>query len=128
LFTLRKHAQTQVDVWSAGVLLYVLLVGYPPFNGSTNNQIFESIVGDPLNLKSEPWPRVSSAAKELVRKMLLRDPKRRYTPEQVRRFYFVSFERGVDSTEVWRVHCACVHGAGACCGFWRMQFLLWRST
>lgn len=53
----------QVDVWSAGVLLYVMLAGYAPFNGSTNEAIFESIVGDPLNLKSKPWPDISPAAK-----------------------------------------------------------------
>eukprot|EP00955_Chlamydomonas_euryale_P071760 361193-Chlamydomonas_euryale.AAC.2 len=77
-------ATGQADVWSAGVMLYVMLSGYAPFDGPTQDAVFESIVGDPLNLKTAPWPNVSPAAKELVRKMLLRDPKRRFSPDQVR--------------------------------------------
>ncbi len=53
-----------------------------PISGGV--QTFEAIVSSPLNLKSEPWPKVSPAAKELVRKLLHRDPKRRFTADQVK--------------------------------------------
>jgi calcium-dependent protein kinase len=46
-------------------------------------QIFKHIMSQPLDLKSDPWPRVSDAAKDIVRKMLTRDPKKRLTAEQV---------------------------------------------
>ena len=73
----------ECDVWSMGVMLYILLSGSPPFDGDDERSIYEAILHSPLDLKSEPWPKVSSSAKELLRKMLMRDPKRRFTVSQV---------------------------------------------
>ncbi|GAX75727.1 hypothetical protein CEUSTIGMA_g3170.t1 [Chlamydomonas eustigma] len=73
----------EVDIWGCGVLLYVLLAGYTPFDGKTDNEIFEQILSCPLDLKSAPWPKISKSAKDLIRKMLTRDPKRRIHVDQV---------------------------------------------
>uniref|UniRef100_A0A0A8Y2M4 Protein kinase domain-containing protein n=1 Tax=Arundo donax TaxID=35708 RepID=A0A0A8Y2M4_ARUDO len=71
------------DVWSAGVILYILLSGIPPFWGKTKSKIFGCIRSTELRFPSDPWDRVSDSAKELVTRMLRRDPRQRLTAKQV---------------------------------------------
>ncbi|XWS14422.1 hypothetical protein CRYUN_Cryun35bG0008200 [Craigia yunnanensis] len=77
----RKYGK-EIDVWSAGVILYILLSGVPPFWGETEKEIFKAISEGNLDLKSQPWPSISDGAKDLVGKMLARDPKKRITAAQ----------------------------------------------
>ncbi|XP_031476660.1 calcium-dependent protein kinase 25-like [Nymphaea colorata] len=71
------------DVWSAGVILYILLSGQPPFYGVTKAQIFDEVRAADIWFPSEPWDHVSASAKDLIRRMLCRDPKNRLTAAQV---------------------------------------------
>ncbi|XP_009615637.1 calcium-dependent protein kinase 20-like [Nicotiana tomentosiformis] len=80
---LRKRYGPECDIWSAGVIIYILLSGVPPFWDETEQGIFEQIVKGELDLVSEPWPTISESAKDLVRKMLARDPKKRLTAHEV---------------------------------------------
>ena len=57
-------------MWSAGVILYILLSGVPPFWGETEQQIFDAILKGQLDFQSDPWPRISKGAKDVVRIML----------------------------------------------------------
>ncbi|KAK4432623.1 Calcium-dependent protein kinase [Sesamum alatum] len=80
---LRKHYGQECDVWSAGVIIYILLSGVPPFWDETEQGIFEQVLKGELDFVSEPWPSISDSAKDLVRRMLVRDPKKRLTAHQV---------------------------------------------
>lgn len=80
---LRKYYGPEADVWSAGVILYILLSGVPPFWAETEAGIFKEILQGPLDFESEPWPSISDSAKDLIRNMLTRDPRKRFTAHQV---------------------------------------------
>uniref|UniRef100_A0A2N9GC45 non-specific serine/threonine protein kinase n=1 Tax=Fagus sylvatica TaxID=28930 RepID=A0A2N9GC45_FAGSY len=80
---LRKHYGPECDVWSAGVIIYILLSGVPPFWDETEQGIFEQVLKGELDFISEPWPSISESAKDLVRRMLVRDHKKRLTAHEV---------------------------------------------
>ncbi|CAN7125655.1 unnamed protein product [Brassica rapa subsp. narinosa] len=80
---LLKHYGRECDVWSAGVILYVLLCGFAPFDAGTDNGIFREILQGKLDFETDPWPSISESAKDLTMKMLESDPKKRLTAHQV---------------------------------------------
>uniref|UniRef100_A0A0E0KKJ0 non-specific serine/threonine protein kinase n=1 Tax=Oryza punctata TaxID=4537 RepID=A0A0E0KKJ0_ORYPU len=80
---LKRHYGPEVDVWSAGVILYILLCGVPPFWAETEQGVAQAIIRSVVDFKREPWPRVSEPAKDLVRRMLDPNPMTRLTAEQV---------------------------------------------
>ncbi|XP_073064339.1 calcium-dependent protein kinase 26-like [Primulina eburnea] len=71
------------DVWSAGVILYILLSGIPPFWGKTKSRIFDAVRAADLRFQSNPWDFISDSAKQLITGMLCRDTSNRFTPKQV---------------------------------------------
>ncbi|CAA0822558.1 Calcium-dependent protein kinase 2 [Striga hermonthica] len=73
----------EADVWSAGVIIFILLSGVPPFWGESEQEIFEEVLRGDIDFTSDPWPTISESAKDLVKKMLVRDPKKRLTAHQV---------------------------------------------
>ena len=58
------------DIWSCGCVLYVLLVGYPPFNAETTKELFSLIKNKDFEIQGEEWNNVSKEAKDLVKRML----------------------------------------------------------
>nr|ABE72958.1 calcium dependent protein kinase 3 [Medicago truncatula] len=80
---LRRRCGKEIDIWSAGVILYILLSGVPPFWAETEKGIFDAILEGHIDFESEPWPKISDSAKDLVRKMLIQEPKKRITAAQV---------------------------------------------
>ncbi|CAK8569737.1 unnamed protein product [Lathyrus sativus] len=76
---LKRNYGKEIDVWSAGIILYILLCGVPPFWAETEKGIFQAILEGKLDLESAPWPSISASAKDLIRKMLSYDPKKRIT-------------------------------------------------
>ncbi|GAU36737.1 hypothetical protein TSUD_318360 [Trifolium subterraneum] len=80
---LDKHYGPEADLWSVGVISYIILSGVPPFWAETDQGIFAEISKGILDFESEPWPAISDSAKDLIRKMLDRNPAKRFTADQV---------------------------------------------
>jgi len=70
------------DTWSCGVITYVLLCGYPPFWGDTDNEVLKKVKKGKFSFDDEDWRTISDGAKSLIRSLLAFDPKARYTAEQ----------------------------------------------
>ncbi|CAD8065224.1 unnamed protein product [Paramecium sonneborni] len=71
------------DIWSCGVILYILLCGYPPFTGKTEKEIFEKVKLGKLRFPNEEWEFISKEAKHLIQKMIQVDVNLRYSASQV---------------------------------------------
>ncbi|CDJ52162.1 CAM kinase, CDPK family, putative [Eimeria brunetti] len=70
------------DMWSAGVILYILLCGYPPFHGENDAEILARVKVGRYKFNEHDWKGVSSEAKDLVRKLMAFDPHQRLSAEQ----------------------------------------------
>jgi calcium-dependent protein kinase len=77
-----KNYTNKCDLWSCGVILYILLVGFPPFDGETDEEIEANVRCGEYTFDTEEWVGVSDDAKNLVRNLLQMDPNKRYTAEQ----------------------------------------------
>ncbi|CAL9115883.1 unnamed protein product [Musa acuminata subsp. burmannicoides] len=80
---LKRSYGPEVDVWSAGVILYILLCGVPPFWAENDEGIIQSILNSSIDFEREPWPKISRNAKDLVQLMLDPNPSTRLTAQQV---------------------------------------------
>ncbi|KAF3670760.1 Calcium-dependent protein kinase 2 [Capsicum annuum] len=80
---LRKRYGPEADIWSAGVIIYILLSGVPPFWGESEEEIFDEVLHGDIDFELNPWPKISQGAKDLVRRMLVKDPKKRLTAHEV---------------------------------------------
>lgn len=76
---LRRNYSHEADIWSIGVILYILLCGGPPFYGKTDKAIFDAILLGKFDMKSHPWPIISDSAKDCVKRLLKQSPKERMT-------------------------------------------------
>jgi serine/threonine protein kinase len=74
---IRGQMIKELDEWACGVLMYYLLVGHPPFDGKTEDEIFDAIQRQPLDLNIEELKNVSNECKDLISKLLERDVKKR---------------------------------------------------
>ncbi|KAK4746642.1 hypothetical protein SAY87_025679 [Trapa incisa] len=80
---LLKHYGPEADVWTAGVILYILLSGVPPFWAETQQGIFDAVLKGYIDFDSDPWPVISDSAKDLIKKMLCSQPSKRLTAHEV---------------------------------------------
>jgi calcium-dependent protein kinase len=79
---LARSYNESCDMWSCGVILYILLCGRPPFNGRSESEIIESVTHGRYSLGAGLWSNVSSSAKDLISKLLQRNPDKRLTARQ----------------------------------------------
>ena len=80
-----KKYGTAVDMWSCGVIVYILLGGYPPFHDDNHAILYRKIKAADYAFDPQYWDQVSDDAKDLIKKMLVVDPDKRLTASQALR-------------------------------------------
>ena len=77
-----RNYTEKCDVWSCGIIMYILLTGLPPFNGDSDEEIVTKIKNGKFCMDKYPWPIISSQAKDLIKKLLEFDANKRLTAEE----------------------------------------------
>ncbi|KAJ0966954.1 hypothetical protein J5N97_023871 [Dioscorea zingiberensis] len=79
---LKRKSGPESDVWSIGVITYILLCGRRPFWDRTEDGIFKEVLKNKPDFRRKPWPSISDSAKDFVQKLLVKDPRTRLTAAQ----------------------------------------------
>jgi calcium-dependent protein kinase len=79
---IKGNYDEKCDIWACGVILYILICGYPPFSGNTDKEVYNLITQVKYDFDKEIWKNISKYAKELIKNMLT-PAKNRYTAKQV---------------------------------------------
>jgi len=79
---LKKRYNEKCDIWSCGVIMYILLSGKPPFNGKDDNEIFDKILIGNYDIKSPPFDKLSSNCLDLIKNLLNKNIEERFSAEQ----------------------------------------------
>ncbi|KAK9067091.1 hypothetical protein SSX86_014416 [Deinandra increscens subsp. villosa] len=79
---LHRSYSTEADVWSIGVISYILLCGSRPFWARSESGIFRAVLKADPSFDEVPWPTLSSEAKDFVKRLLNKDPRKRLTAAQ----------------------------------------------
>ncbi|XP_078530295.1 calcium/calmodulin-dependent protein kinase type 1D [Lissotriton helveticus] len=86
----QKPYSKAVDCWSIGVIAYILLCGYPPFYDENDSKLFEQILKADYEFDSPYWDDISDSAKDFIRRLMEKDPSKRYTCEQASRHPWIA--------------------------------------
>jgi calcium-dependent protein kinase len=78
---LKKRYDEKCDIWSCGVILYILLSGRPPFGGENDKEIMENVALGKYDLQGSPFNKISKSCKDLIQKLLIMDPKKRISAQ-----------------------------------------------
>eukprot|EP01118_Nematostelium_gracile_P002192 TRINITY_DN1241_c0_g1_i1.p1 TRINITY_DN1241_c0_g1~~TRINITY_DN1241_c0_g1_i1.p1 ORF type:complete len:497 (+),score=186.11 TRINITY_DN1241_c0_g1_i1:111-1493(+) len=92
-----------VDIWSIGVISYVLLCGFPPFYGDSQKELFENIMSGTYDFPDPEWTDVSDQAKNFIKKILVVDPEKRYNAEQALNDEWIKENTGVTKKDLRRL-------------------------
>uniref|UniRef100_A0A8V0YKQ0 calcium/calmodulin-dependent protein kinase n=1 Tax=Gallus gallus TaxID=9031 RepID=A0A8V0YKQ0_CHICK len=86
-----------VDLWACGVILYILLVGYPPFWDEDQHRLYQQIKAGAYDFPSPEWDTVTPEAKDLINKMLTINPSKRITAAEALKHPWISHRATVAS-------------------------------
>uniref|UniRef100_A0A8C7YGK7 calcium/calmodulin-dependent protein kinase n=1 Tax=Oryzias sinensis TaxID=183150 RepID=A0A8C7YGK7_9TELE len=91
-----------VDIWACGVILYILLVGYPPFWDEDQHKLYQQIKAGAYDFPSPEWDTVTPEAKNLINQMLTINPAKRITAEQALKHPWVCVKSMFETVECLR--------------------------
>lgn len=102
---LKQKYDEKCDVWSIGVILYILLCGYPPFGGATDREILFRVERGKYKFDPKDWDPVSADAEDLINRMLTVAPDRRISAEAALSHPFIQQvalrEKGVEENQLF---------------------------
>lgn len=81
-----------VDMWACGIILFILLAGYPPFWSSNDEKLLLSILQGHYSMPSPYWDNVSDEAKDLVRRLIVVEPSQRLTVSEALNHPWIQME------------------------------------
>jgi calcium-dependent protein kinase len=87
---LKGNYNKQCDMWSVGVITYILLTGCPPFQGENLAEVYNEILYEKLKLYRSDWEELSAHSLEFVKSMLKKNPDSRLTPDEGLKHPFVT--------------------------------------
>ncbi len=79
---LKKNYNKKCDIWSAGIILYIMLIGKLPFHGKNTEELFNNIKKGVFDKTCEEWNSISNSAKDLILKMLEYNPEKRFSAQE----------------------------------------------
>ena len=97
---IKENYNEKCDVWSCGIILYILLCGYPPFNGQSNADIFHHIKHSEPVFEGEEWTDITREAIHLIQSMLNKNPSKRLTAEQCLEHKWFKMSEDLDQDKV----------------------------
>ena len=89
MIVLQGNYNELCDIWSCGVILYIILCGYPPFQGNNDKEIYQSIQKGIVDFPQKEWKMISKNAKDLILHMLC-PANKRYNAKQVLKHVWVN--------------------------------------
>jgi len=94
VITAEGQYDKSVDMWSCGVITYVLLCGFSPFLSSTQHGLFDKIVKCEYDFPDPEWTNISESAKDFIRHLLIKDAKDRFTASQCLKHPWLNGDHG----------------------------------
>lgn len=91
---LRREYTKSCDIWSIGVITYILLCGYPPFYGDSDTQIFDSVRAGKFDYPSPEWDTISPDAMDFINSLLKLNPADRLTASQAMKHKWIQEQTG----------------------------------
>lgn len=92
---LTQHYNEKCDMWSCGVLLYIMLSGTPPFPGTTDKEILKNVSKARYTFEEADWSKISLEAKALISQLLLKDPALRLSAQAAYNHNWITSRTGV---------------------------------
>ncbi len=79
---LKNKYNEKCDMWSCGVIMYMMLSGNPPFKGDNDEEIYQAVKEGKYNFDDEKWDEISGDAKDLIKNLLIKDMNKRYSAKK----------------------------------------------
>jgi calcium-dependent protein kinase len=101
---IKRNYDEKCDLWSCGVILYILLTGKPPFDGIDDDEIVESVKEGEFDRESFPYISLSEEAKDLIDRLLTYDPSERISSEEALQHPWFKTSEFIKKNEINIIH------------------------